>query len=248
MHNYSFRHLNSRLVRLNCSFPLVRDAIQILGTSECELISVIDLRDACHTLRLSGESQKYCGITPYYVSDIYPYQRISMVLSVPLAIWQTFINKVLDEISNRKHFLAIINDCMIYSKWKDHFNYLIALLKALIRNELNISPRKCQLFWQNFPYMGQALLIKDNTPCITSLRSRVDAIQGLEPSKTSKERKKFHGLINYLSIYLKNLQKRLIPIHNFLEKDSIWMDRRTSKDLWRIKEWHIKTTSSCHAK
>ena len=61
-----FRHLNSRLVRLNCSFPLVRDAIQILGASECELISVIDLRDAYHTLRLSTESQKYCGITPYY--------------------------------------------------------------------------------------------------------------------------------------------------------------------------------------
>ena len=51
------RHL--RLVRLNCSFLLVRDAIQILGASECELISVIDLRDAYHTLRLSAESQKY---------------------------------------------------------------------------------------------------------------------------------------------------------------------------------------------
>ena len=67
--NTDFRHLNSRLVRLNCSFPLVRDAIQILGASECELISVIDLRDAYHTLRLSTESQKYCGITPYYGSD-----------------------------------------------------------------------------------------------------------------------------------------------------------------------------------
>ena len=73
-----FRHLNPRLVRLNCSFPLVRDAIQILGTLECELISVIDLRDAHHTLRLSDESQKYCGITPYYGSDTYLYQRLGM--------------------------------------------------------------------------------------------------------------------------------------------------------------------------
>ena len=54
----NFRHLNSRLVRLNCSFPLVRHSIQILGASECELISVIDLRDAYHTLRLSTESHK----------------------------------------------------------------------------------------------------------------------------------------------------------------------------------------------
>ena len=48
--NTDFRHHNSRLVRLNCSLPLVRDAIQILGASECELISVIDLRDAYHTI------------------------------------------------------------------------------------------------------------------------------------------------------------------------------------------------------
>ena len=30
-----FRHLDSGHVRLNCSFPLVRDAIQIIGASEC---------------------------------------------------------------------------------------------------------------------------------------------------------------------------------------------------------------------
>ena len=53
-----FRHLYSRLLRLNYSYPLVRDAMQILGASECELISVIDLREAYHTLRLSTETQK----------------------------------------------------------------------------------------------------------------------------------------------------------------------------------------------
>ena len=148
-----FRHLNSRLVRLNCSFPFVRDAIQILGVSECELISVIDLRDAYHTLRLSIESQKYCGITPYYGSDTYLYKRLGMGLSVSPAIWQTFTNKVLDETPNRKYFVAIMDDCMIHSKKKDHLTHLIALLKALIRNGLKISPRKCQLFRQKLTYI-----------------------------------------------------------------------------------------------
>ena len=141
-----FRHLNSTFARLKCSFPLVRDAIQILGASECELISVIDLRDAYHTLRLSAESQKYCGITPYYGSYTYLYQRLGMGLSVSPAIWQTFINKVLDEIPHGKHFLAIMDDCKIHYQRKDQLNHLIALLKALIRNGLKISPRKCQLF------------------------------------------------------------------------------------------------------
>ena len=67
-------------------------------------------------------------------------------------------------------------------------------------------------------YMGQILLIKENTPYITPLRSRVDAIQRLVPPKTPKECKKFCGLINYLSMYLKGLHKRLIPIYNFTRK------------------------------
>ena len=48
-----FRHLNSRLVTLQPSIPLVRDAIQILGASGCEMLSLVDLRDAYHILRLS---------------------------------------------------------------------------------------------------------------------------------------------------------------------------------------------------
>ena len=67
-----------------------------------------------------------------------------MGLSVSQAIWQIFINKVLDGISDRKHFLAIV----------DYLNHLIVLLKALIRNGLKIYPKKCQLFRQKFTYMG----------------------------------------------------------------------------------------------
>ena len=106
-----FRHLNSRLVTLQPSIPLVRDAIQILGASGCEILSLADLRDAYHTLRLSERSKKFCGITPYYGSDSYLYQRLGMGLSVSPAIWQNFIQKVLQEIpDHRKNHLAIMDD------------------------------------------------------------------------------------------------------------------------------------------
>ena len=63
-----FRHLNSRLVTLQPSIPLFRDAIQILGASGCEILSLADLRDAYHTFKLSEKSKKFCGITPYHGS------------------------------------------------------------------------------------------------------------------------------------------------------------------------------------
>ena len=57
------------------------------------------------------------------------------------------INLELQEIPNcRKNHLAIMDDCLVHSKKKDHMSHLINLFKALIRNGLKISPKKCKLF------------------------------------------------------------------------------------------------------
>ena len=214
-----FRHLNSRLVTLQPSIPLVRDAIQILGASGCEILSLADLRDAYHTLRLSERSKKFCGITPYYGSDSYLYQRLGMGLSVSPAIWQNFIQKVLQEIpDHRKNHLAFMDDCLVFSKKYDHLKHLTDLFKALIRNGLKISPRKCKLFKTSLVYMGHQVSIIDGIPHITPVKSRVDAIVKLDPPKSPKNCKQFCGMVNYLSMFLKDLQTKLIPIYHLTKK------------------------------
>ena len=40
----------------------------MLGNSKCEVLSVLDLKDAFHSLRLSENSKRYCGILPYFGS------------------------------------------------------------------------------------------------------------------------------------------------------------------------------------
>ena len=74
-----FRHLNVRIVKNNLAYPLVRDTLSMLGNSKCEVLSVLDLKDAFHSLRLSENSKKYCGILPYFGSSSYLYQRMPMV-------------------------------------------------------------------------------------------------------------------------------------------------------------------------
>ena len=214
-----FRHLNSRLVTLQPSIPLVRDAIQILGASGCEILSLADLRDAYHTLRLSERSKKFCGITLYYGSDSYLYQRLGMGLSVSPAIWKNFIQKVLQEIpDHRKNHLAIMDDCLVFSKKYDHLKHLTDLFKALIRNGLKISPRKCKLFKTSLVYMGHQVSIIDGIPHITPVKSRFDAIVKLDPPKSPKNCKQFCGMVNYLSMFLKDLQTKLIPIYHLTKK------------------------------
>ena len=71
-----FRHLNERIAKNNLAYPLVRDTFLVLGNSKCEVLSVLDLKDAFHSLRLSQNSRKYCGILPYFGSSSYLYQRM----------------------------------------------------------------------------------------------------------------------------------------------------------------------------
>ena len=41
------------------------DVLSILGNSKCEVVSCVDIKDAYHSIRLTGKSKEYCGILPY---------------------------------------------------------------------------------------------------------------------------------------------------------------------------------------
>ena len=43
-----FTHLNVRIAKNNVAYPLVRDMFSVLGNSKCEVLSVLDLKDAFH--------------------------------------------------------------------------------------------------------------------------------------------------------------------------------------------------------
>ena len=45
-----FQILNEKLLKINHTFPLVRDYIEQLGRKCCHYLSTIDLKDAFHTL------------------------------------------------------------------------------------------------------------------------------------------------------------------------------------------------------
>ena len=73
-----FRHLNMRIAKNNPGIPIIERYLCVIGSSKCEVMSVSDLKDAFHLLRLSEKSQKYCGILPYFGSASYLYQRMPM--------------------------------------------------------------------------------------------------------------------------------------------------------------------------
>ena len=114
-------------------------------------MSVLDLKDAFHSLRLTESSKKYCGILPYFGSVSYLYQRMSMGLNMSPAVWQSYMNAILICLSSRKYCEAIMDDLLLFMPTKEsHFTKLEDLLKALCRNGLKFPQRNVSCLKQNY--------------------------------------------------------------------------------------------------
>ena len=182
-----FRRLNMRIAKNNLAYPLLKDTFTLLGSSKCEVLSVLDLKDVFHSLRLTESSKKYCGILPYFGSASYLYQRMPMGLNISSVVWQSYINTITSCLSSRKYCDTIMDDLLLFTPNKQsHFEKLEDLLKALCKNGLKISPKKCQLFKTELQYMGNTIFIKDKWVHVKPLRSRLKAIQRLKPPVTPK--------------------------------------------------------------
>ena len=129
-----FRHLNVRIAKTKFVYPLLKDTFSVLGSPKCEVLSVLDLKDAFHSLQLSEHSKKYCAILPYFGSASHLYQRMPMRLNISPSIWQSYINAILDFLQSKKYCEAIMGDLLLFtpSKGSDTVK-LEELLKVLLK-------------------------------------------------------------------------------------------------------------------
>ena len=237
-----FRLLNTRIMRRNTATPLLRDIFKMLGRSKCEVLSCVDLKDAFHSLGLTDKAKEFCGILPYFGSPHYRYEVLPVGLSISPQVWITYpIENLLEGIPNRQSYIAIMDDLMLHGLKANHMQLFKQLLVSLILHGLKLSPRKCQLFMKHLVYLGNVFHIENGVITITPMKSRIEAIQKLLPPTTVKGCKSFCGMVNYLSLFCKDLQKTLKPIYELTRKEMpfYWTEFH-QKAFEQVKELLIK--------
>ena len=121
-------------------------------------------------------------------------------------------------------------------------NKLEDLLKALLKNGLKISLKKCQLFKTSLQYMGNEISIENKKVCVQLLRNRLKTVQKLQPPKTPKGCRSFAGVVNFLSMFCPELQKLLKPIYDLTRKGRPFIWGKQQHDSFeKIKCRLIKT-------
>ena len=213
-----FRLLNTRILRRNTSIPLMSDVLSILGNSECEVVSCVDIKDAYHSIKLTEKSKEYCGILPYFGSPIYRYEVLPMGITCAPQIWMDYITLIMAELEQKNKYIAIMDDLLLHSTKAAHWKLLEQLFQSMCKNGLKLSTRKCQLFRTKLTYMGNEFIINKRTMTITPLRSRTEAISKIPTPRTAKQCKSFCGVVNYLSLFCPGLQTLLKPIVELTRK------------------------------
>ena len=151
-------------------------------------------------------------------------------LNISPSIWQSYINAILYCLQSKKYCEAIMDDLLLFTPSKNsHITKLEDLLKALVKNGLKISTKKCQLFRTNLHYMGNEIFIKDKRVCVKPLGSRLEAFQKLQPPTTVKGCRSFVGMVNFLSMFCPELQNLLKPMYHLTTKSRlfVWGKRAT---------------------
>ena len=142
-----------------------------------------------------------------------------MGLNISPPIWQSYINAILNCLQSRKYCEAIMDDLLLFTPTKaSHFEKLEDLLKALCKNGLKISPKKCQLFKTDLQYMGNTIFIRNKRVCVRPLRSQIEAIQKLKPPTMIKGCQSFFDMVKFVSLFCPEPQKLLKPIYDLTRK------------------------------
>ena len=124
---------------------------------------------------------------------------------------------------------------MLHGLKSEHMTLFEHLLTSLISHGLKLSPRKCQLFMK---HLGNVFHIENGVVTITPMKSRIEAMQKLPPPTTVKESKSFCGVVNYLSLFCKDLQKILKPIYELTRKTTpFYWQKFFRKHLRRLRNY-----------
>ena len=77
-----------------------------------------------------------------------------MGISASPAIWQQFVDHIIQELQFPDDYRIIMDDALIFTPISNHTDHLQDLFRVLCKFGLKISPHKCQFYRDNLTYMG----------------------------------------------------------------------------------------------
>ena len=123
------------------------------------------------------------------------------------------MSKIFRPLILNKNAITYLDDVFMQSQTKDEMFTVLEHYHKILQNEnLKAAPDKSHFFLTRVNFLGHNIERKTITP----LKSRIDAIQKLQPSTNKKKIQEFLGMLIFLSKYVYKMQIYLRPFYNIL--------------------------------
>ena len=103
----------------------------------------------------------------------------------------------------KKHAITYLDDVFMQSQTKDEMFIILEQYHQILKNKnTKAAPDKSHFFLTRVKFLGHIII--RNT--ITPLKSRIHAIQKLQPPSNKKKIQEFLGMLSFLSKYVYKMQ------------------------------------------
>ena len=208
------RYLNSLIDESKFNWPI--EPIQVILTKiNGKYFTTADMNSAYNQMPLDEKSRR---LTQFVIGNQqYEFNRLFYGISIGPAAFSAFMSKIFRPLILKKNAITYLDDAFMQSQTKEEmFNVLEQYHQILQNKNLKAAPDKSHFFLTRVKFLGHNIERKTITP----LKSRIDAIQKLQPPTNKKKIQEFLGMLNFLSKYVYKMQLYLRPFYNILRQQN----------------------------
>ena len=146
-----YRYLNSWTVRNNYPLPLINELIDKVAGATC--FSKLDLRWGYNNVRIKEGDEWKAAFTTHR-GAFEPLVMYFGLMNSP-ATFQTMMNSILRDLSDRGVVVVYIDDILIFTKTEEEHDEIVEeVLKRLEENDLFLKPEKCVFKQREVEFLG----------------------------------------------------------------------------------------------
>lgn len=223
-----YRGLN-KITTAEC-FPLPRIENILKLHSHKKVFSSLDCRDGFFHLRIrESDKPKTAFTTPF---GHYQYNYAPFGLRNTPNVFQRTMCKILQPVQDFCE--PFIDDILISSdSLEDHVVHVKRVFECLRSANLTLNLDKCTFAVKQVEVLGHVLTQNG----IYASPLTLDKIHQFPVPKTRKEVQAFLGIVNYLSKFVQNLAKEVLPLRKLIRKGSDFVWRKSHDDAFsKVKE------------
>ena len=221
------RRANEAIIRERHQIPKVEEILTELHSAK--YFSKIDLKEGYHQIELAEESRH---ITTFLTHEgCYQSKRLVFGVSSAFEQFQKIIEQTIADCPGTR---SISDDILIWASSIDEMaQRLDKLFKTLHGKNLKINPSKCVFATKKLTFAGYSLTDKGTHPD----PSKVDAVNNAKTPANATEVRRFLGLVNFCSQFIKNYATLTEPLRQLTRKGEpfVWNEKQ-QKSFVKLKE------------